>query len=455
MERTETDILIAGGGVAGLSAAAAFGAAGFRVMLVDPAPPVTEATAEGADLRSTAFLQPARAFLTEAGLWPRLAPHATALQVMRIVDAGGAQPVPRIRRDFEARDLGDQPFGWNLPNWLLRREMVARLAELPDVDFRPGTGFAGLVAREEAALVRLSDGTRVAARLLIGADGRESAVRAALGIGARTMRYGQKAVVFCVTHDQPHENVSTEVHRRGGPFTLVPLPDHKGRPCSAVVWMEAGPEVMRLARLPVAEFEAIATERSAGVQGALRLAGPRQVWPIISRIADRMTGPRAALMAEAAHVVPPIGAQGLNMSLADAACLLDLARARPEGLGDQAMLDRYAQRRHPEVMLRVAGIDALNRMSMGGNPALRALRAAGIGALHGATPVRRGLMRLGLGMRAGFTPPLPVPAGGAGCTPPYILRADPQTGAGRPSVHARQSTRSSTAFSRASVPSTS
>lgn len=398
MDRSETDILIAGGGVAGLSAAAAFGAAGFGVMLVDPAPPVTEATAEGADLRSTAFLQPARAFLTEAGLWPRLAPHATALRVMRIVDAGGADPVPRIRRDFEASDLGDEPFGWNLPNWLLRREMVARLDELPNVDFRPGTGFAGLVAREEAALVQLSDGSQVAARLVIGADGRDSVVRAALGIVARTLRYGQKAVVFCVTHEQPHQNISTEVHRTGGPFTLVPLPDHEGKPCSAVVWMEAGPEVLRLARLPVAEFEALATERSAGVQGALRLASPRQVWPIISRIAERMAGPRAALVAEAAHVVPPIGAQGLNMSLADAACLLELARARPEGLGDAVMLGRYARMRHPEVVLRVAGIDALNRMSIAHNRGMRALRAAGIGALHAATPVRRGLMRLGLGL---------------------------------------------------------
>lgn len=399
MDREQTDILIAGGGVAGLAAAAAFGAAGFRTLCVDPAPPVTEAAAEGADLRTTAFLQPARDLLDAAGLWDRLAPHATPLQVMRIADAGGDRAADPLIRDFDASDISDLPFGWNLPNWLLRREMVARLAELPTVEFRPGTGFAAMVAREREALVTLSDGRRIAARLVIAADGRNSAVRAAAGIDATTTRYGQKAVTFAVTHDAPHDNVSTEVHRAGGPFTLVPLPDHAGRPCSAVVWMETGPEALRLAALPQAEFEAEATERSAGLYGPLRLATRRMVWPIVSQIAERMSATRTALMAEAAHVVPPIGAQGLNMSLADLGCLLDLARARPEGLGDRAMLDAYHRRRWAEVRARVAGVDALNRASIAGSPLLHELRATGIRALHGAVPVRRGLMRLGLGAR--------------------------------------------------------
>ncbi len=395
-----TDILISGGGVAGLTAAAAFGAAGFRVICVDPALPVTEARAEGADLRTTAFLQPAQALLERAGLWDALAPHAAALTVMRIVDAGGPEPVARVTRDFEAADLDPgRPFGWNLPNWLLRREMVARLAELPTVEFRPGTGFAGLTARSEAALVRLTDGDRVSARLLIGADGRGSPVREALGIGVRTIRYGQKAVTFAVAHDIPHGNVSTEVHRTGGPFTLVPLPDLEGRPCSAVVWMERGAEAERLAALPEEVFEAEATARSAGVLGPLTLVTRRTVWPIISQLAGAMTGPRTALMAEAAHVLPPIGAQGLNMSLADLGCLLDLAAQAPDRLGSSDMLDRYARRRHPDIIARVAGIDALNRASMAGAPVARDLRARGIEALHGLAPVRRGLMRLGLGAR--------------------------------------------------------
>ncbi|RYG93060.1 UbiH/UbiF family hydroxylase [Loktanella sp. IMCC34160] len=399
MTRIDTDILISGGGVAGLTAAAAFGTAGFRVICVDPTPPVTAADAEGADLRTTAFLQPSRDFLDRAGLWDRLAPHAMPLETMRIVDAGGAEPTPRVTRDFVAEEISDLPFGWNLPNWLLRREMAARLAELDNVDFRPGTGFKSVLTRTGEAIATLTDGTQVRARLLIGADGRASPVRQAVGIGVKTLRYGQKAVVFAVTHDAPHGNVSTEVHRTGGPFTLVPLPDHGGRPCSAVVWMDHGAEALRLAALSEADFNAAATERSAGVYGPLTLASPRQVWPIIGQIADRMVAERVALVAEAAHVVPPIGAQGLNMSLADMICLLDLAAARPEGLGDAQMLAAYDRRRHPEVVLRVRGVDALNRASIAGSPLLRDLRAKGIEALYGAAPIRKTLMQMGLGAR--------------------------------------------------------
>ena len=399
MHPQTTDILISGGGVAGLTAAAAFGAAGFSVVCVDPAPPVTEAAAEGADMRTTAFLQPARGVLAEAGLWQRLEPHAAALRVMRIVDAGGDTPEPRIVKDFDAAEIGEEPFGWNFPNWLLRRELVARIAELPNVDFRPGTATRSVLTRESEARVTLSDGTHVVARLLIAADGRASPVRAGAGIGVKTLRYGQKALAFAVTHPIPHHNVSTEIHRTGGPFTLVPLPDRDTRPSSAVVWMDRGPEAERLAALPVPEFEAEMFIRSAGLFGPLTLVTRRSVWPMIAQIADRFEAERTALIAEAAHVVPPIGAQGLNMSLADLACLLDLARAAPDRLGDRAMLSAYHRRRWPEVKARVMGIDLLNRTSMLSAPPLRDLRAGALNALYSLAPVRKTLMKAGLGMR--------------------------------------------------------
>ena len=399
MMRESTDILISGGGVAGLTAAAAFGAAGFSVICVDPAPPVTDAEGEGADLRTTAFLQPARAVLEAAGLWDRLAPHAAALKIMRIVDAGGETPEPRIVKDFDAGEIGDEPFGWNFPNWLLRRETVARIAEIQNVSFRPGLSTRAVLTREGEALVTLSDGTQISARLLVAADGRASPVREALGIGVKTTRYGQKALAFAVTHPIPHENVSTEIHRSGGPFTLVPLPDRDGKPCSAIVWMDKGPEIARLAALPVAEFEAEMFDRSARLFGPLTLVTRRSVWPIISQIADRFEGERTALLAEAAHVVPPIGAQGLNMSLADLACLLDLARDNPDRLGDRAMLTAYHRRRWPEVKARVTGIDMLNRTSMLGAKPLRELRAGALNALYSLKPVRQTLMKAGLGMR--------------------------------------------------------
>ncbi|MBL9056885.1 MAG: UbiH/UbiF family hydroxylase [Rhodobacteraceae bacterium] len=399
MARIDTDILVSGGGVAGLTAAAAFASAGFRVICTDPTPPVTERDAAGADQRTTAFLHPSIPVLQAAGLWQRLEPHAAPLQIMRIIDAGGPTAEPRITKDFDAAEISDQPFGWNLPNWLLRREMVARLAELPGVTFLPGLATARLMTREAQALATLSDGTTVAARLVVAADGRASVVREAAGIAVKTIRYGQKALAFATTHPIPHQNVSTEIHRSGGPFTLVPLPDRDGRPSSAVVWMETGPEVQRLAALPVPEFEAEINARSCGILGPLTLVSPRGVWPIISQIAARMSAERVALIAEAAHVVPPIGAQGLNMSLADLAALLDLATANPADLGSRAMLDAYHRKRHFEVQARVTGIDALNRASMLGDPALRDLRAAALNALYSLASVRKTLMKAGLGLR--------------------------------------------------------
>ena len=395
MQIQDSDILVSGGGIAGLITAAAFGSAGYSVTCVDPTPPITEEGAQGSDLRTTAFLHPSISVLAAAGLWERLAPHATALQIMRIIDAGGKLSQARLTRDFDASEISDQPFGWNLPNWLLKREISARLAQLQNVRFLPGTGTASLLARDSEALVTLTDGSTVRARLVIGADGRNSAVRQALGIGTRTLRYGQKALAFAVTHERPHENDSTEIHRSGGPFTLVPLPDRDGRPSSAVVWMERGPETARLRALSREDFGTELNIRSAGVLGHLTQATQLTEWPIISQIADRFTGPRTALIAEAAHVVPPIGAQGLNMSLADLRALIDLSAGDP---GSAASLAAYERRRRPEAMARLLGIDALNRASMISARPLRDLRAAALGGLYAIAPVRRVMMRAGLGV---------------------------------------------------------
>jgi 2-octaprenyl-6-methoxyphenol hydroxylase len=144
-------------------------------------------------------------------------------------------------------------------------------------DFRPGVGTANVLTREAEARVTLSDGARLRARLVIAADGRNSSVREAAGIDVRTTRYGQKALAFAVTHPIPHENVSTEIHRSGGPFTLVPLPDYTGedgvaRPSSAVVWMERGPEVRRLHGARHARLRGRDDGRSAHLFGPLTLA---------------------------------------------------------------------------------------------------------------------------------------------------------------------------------------
>lgn len=399
MSQHTCDVLISGGGIAGLTAAAAFGTAGFEVVCVDPSPPITDREATGADMRSTAMLQPARGVLQTAGLWEKLAPHASPLQIMRIVDAGGEIAEPRLTKDFNAMDVSDLPFGWNFPNWLLRREIVARLAELPNVRFMPGTSTTSLFTREREARVGLSDGSKIRARLVIAADGRGSPMRQAAGIDVQTKRYGQKALAFAVTHPIPHENVSTEIHRTGGPFTLVPLPDRDGMPSSAIVWMDDGPLSQTRMTMDVSTFEEEISARSCHIFGPLTLVSPRSIWPIITQKAARLSGERLALIAEAAHVVPPIGAQGLNMSLADTATLLSLSQDRPEDLGDRRMLDAYHKARYSDISVRIQGIDLLNRASQVSTPLLRDARATALNALYAMGPVRKTLMQMGLGVK--------------------------------------------------------
>lgn len=388
----DTDILIAGAGPAGLAAACALGAGGHRVTLVDPAPPVIGEDAPGADLRTTALLQPAQDLLAQAGVWDDLALSGTPLRTMRIVDAAGAHPVTR---DFDARDLSDAPFGWNFPNWALRGALLTRVETLDTVEMRFGTSVTGLLQRTSGARVTLSDGSRLTARMVLACDGKTSPLRRLAGIGVRRVDYGQTAIVFVVAHDAPHGDVSTEVHRSGGPFTLVPLPDRDGTHRSSVVWMDDAATQATRMTLDDAAFAAEAQDRSADVMGPLRVISDRAAWPISSQLAHRWTGRRFALAAEAAHAMPPIGAQGLNTSLKDIAALRDLSAM--SDIGSDAMLDAYARSRRADVTVRMAGIDLLNRSSIAGLPPLQALRGTGLALLHDLAPLRRATMRLGLG----------------------------------------------------------
>lgn len=393
----DTDILISGAGIAGLAAAAALGHAGFRVVLLDPAPPATAAEEDGSDLRSTAFLRPAVDLFRQTGLWAALEPHATALDVLRAVETTGWPPEIRAEREFEAAEITDGPFGWNLPNWLTRKLLTELVAGLPGVDLRLGTGFAAMLTRESGAIVTLTDGTRLRARLVIGADGRASPVREAAGIGTQVTRYGQKAMAFTVTHPHPHRNVSTEIYNQGGAFTLVPLPDMAGGPASAVVWMQDGRKALDAMEMAPDTLASVMTERSCGVLGQLTLASPRRRWPVVTQRAERLTAERTALVAEAAHVLPPIGAQGLNTSLADITTLARIASEAPGVLGTGPMLDRYARAREGDIRARAAVIDLFNRVCRSGEAPVQAIRLAGLKAVYDIAPLRRAVMRAGLG----------------------------------------------------------
>lgn len=397
MTEHHADIFISGGGIAGQVSAAAFAAAGFSVVMADPFVPVTTANEEKSDLRSTAFLRHARQLFDRVGLWPHLEDHAKPLDQLAVIDTTGWPPEVRDRRVFRSDDMGDEPFGWNLMNWVVRREIWTYLQDQPLITPLYGTGFRSIVQRTGEIIVTLSNGDRVRARMGIAADGKFSPLREASDITVSTTRYGQKSLAFTVTHDLPHGNVSTEIYNEGGPFTIVPLPDINGKHASAIVWMNHGPRAVELMNMDVPEFEDVMFQRSTGLLGRMHLQGNRSIWPIITQTADQLVSGRVAVVAEAAHALPPIGAQGLNTSLNDVIAVLELAEANPGALGDPAMMKAYDAARAPDIARRARAIDLFNRVTRSGDGVMQTVRLLGLKAVHDVAPMRKRVMRAGLG----------------------------------------------------------
>ncbi|MEL6767694.1 MAG: FAD-dependent oxidoreductase [Pseudomonadota bacterium] len=403
MSMIETDILVAGGGIAGLTAAARLAAEGLDVTCVDPRP-AGGGDGHAADQRTTAFLMPAIGSFRRAGAYAAMQKAAEPLWTMRIVDVSG--PPLRIRSEgrFEARDLGEAPFGYNIPNEVARSALAASLARRDHARFIEGTGVAAATRQGAGVAALLDDGTRVAARLLVAADGRDSPLAKAARIPTQRWGHDQRALVLTVSHAEPHGGVSTEMHRPGGPLVLVPLPDKDGRHRSAVVWLDSPARMARLVALDDAALGAELTADTLGLFGPLTLEGPRASWPIVSQLAGRFHARRMALVGEPAHVVPPTGAQGANMGVGDAEALAGLvaeAKAAGTDIGSDALLARYTRTRLPEVAARVLGVSALNGIVRSPLAPVQALRRLGLGATTGLPPLRRFVMRAGMGAGMG------------------------------------------------------
>lgn len=395
----ETEILVVGGGPAGLILAARLTAMGRSVVCVERAAPPADLEDPAADLRTTALLRPSVETLRRAGVWEALAPLAAPLRVMRILQKSplpGAPPLAAA--DFAPSDGDpDALFGYNIPNAALRLALLRALAERPSARIFAPMTLERWIARRDGVRALLSDGRSLRAKLLVAADGRDSAVRQAAGIGVRRVDYGQQAIVAALAHEAPHGDASTEIHSSGGPLTVTPLRDPLR---SGLVWMTPNLRASRLMAASPEAFEAELQEEAADLPlGKLTLLTRRAAWPIVGLLAQRLQGPRLALIAEAAHVVPPIGAQGMNMSLRDVETLAELIAESPDP-GAASLLDLYERRRLPDLRLRRFGIDLLNRAAMAEARPLRQARALGLTAIHGLSPLRAAMTRLGLGERA-------------------------------------------------------
>lgn len=390
----DLDVLIIGGGITGLAQTVALADAGFAVACIDPQPAEPGAAPE-LDGRTTALLQGSVTLLDRLGVWDHARPAAAALRVMRIVDESGRPRDRPLTARFDSRELDGGPFGYNVPNAALRRALLARLHTMANGQHLAGRSAAAIRFDARQAAVDLSDETTLTAHLIVGADGKHSPTRESAGLSARRWGYGQTAMAFSIAHTRPHDNVSVEFHRTSGPFVLVPLPGNE----SSVVWVERDRAASRYLEMDNESFRRAVQARTRSVVGTVSAVGRRWSYPATSLLADHYAGHRVALVGEAAHATPPIGAQGLNLGMTDVAVLTEtLVNARTAGMdiGTTAVLRGYERERRPDVLARVAAIDTLNWAVMSTLPPVQALRHAGLSVVDRVSRLKAEVMRRGM-----------------------------------------------------------
>jgi 2-octaprenyl-6-methoxyphenol hydroxylase len=330
--------------------------------------------------------------LKRLGVWQQLAAASEPLTAIRLIDATGTLlRAPEVL--FRASEIGLPAFGYNVPNAALTAALEAtshsNLTRLID---RKATvvDLAG-----NSAMLSTNSHGMLGARLVIAADGRDSPTRTAAGIKTSSWSYTQAAVVTAFSHSRPHYGISTELHRRAGPLTVVPGPGNT----SNLVWVETKEDAERLMALDAAEFTRELSGHIGSLLGMLSDFAPRRTYPLSGRTASPLAAHRVVLVGEAAHVIPPIGAQGLNLGFRDAATIAEFAgdaQCAGEDIGGDALLERYGRARQSDVAFRVFAVDLLNRSLLSSIPGAHLARGFGLFALASNRALRARVMREGV-----------------------------------------------------------
>lgn len=392
----ETEIVVVGGGAAGLTLAAALGTAGLDTVVIDRAP-VAERTAPGEGDRTVALTYGSIRVLRGIGAWPKVEPGAAAITGLHIAD-NWSPLVLQVDPD----DIGDHPYGYNVDNGELRAALLDRISELPSVTHLAPAPVVGFEREGGRIGVELEDGRTVRGALLVGADGRQSPTRAWSGIPTRHWQYDQTAIACVVAHDRPHGGVAVEHVMPAGPFALVPMPDlPDGRHRSAIIWCERRKDAPQYRDLPQETIDAELQRRCGDRLGEVHQIGRRFEYPLSGLHARRYVGDRLALMGEAAHAVHPIAAQGLNLSMRDAAALAEVvADARRLGLdiGDAGLLRRYERWRRVDVMSTIAQTDSFYRLFANSVTPLKLARDVGLAVINRLPGLKRRIFQDAMGL---------------------------------------------------------
>ncbi len=378
--------IVVGGGAAGLTTAIALAGAGMVTVLV-------ATRSARPDNRTTALFAGSVTALETLGVWPLCAAQASPLKIMRIVDdTGRLWRAPEVK--FAADEIDLDAFGYNIENFYLVAALEQRASALAYLRIVEDE-VRSVAPRDDAVTVTLKSGGKLSAPLLIAADGRRSLCRAAAGIAVEERDYKQVALTVCVKHTRPHRDTSTEFHTPSGPFTLVPLPGQR----SSLVWVLDPAQADVIAGLNDAELAAKIERASHSILGKITVEPGRGVFSLSVATVKRFGDKRIALVGEAAHVIPPIGAQGLNLGLRDAASIGELAIAAQRDGGDiggNDVLDAYEKMRRADVSNRTLAIDLLNRTLLTDFLPVQGMRGLGLYMIDRIGPLRRAVMREGV-----------------------------------------------------------
>jgi 2-octaprenyl-6-methoxyphenol hydroxylase len=385
-----TELVIAGGGLVGLTLGIACADAGLDVIVVDREDAAAK-LAEPYDGRASAIAFGSQRVLSATGIWAFVDGDAEPILEIRVADDDAP-----LFLHYDHRDLGENPLGWIVENRVLRRALFERARALPSLRLLAPIGVEAVERLPGRVTARLSDGRRVDAALCVAADGKNSPLRKAAGIRTTEWSYPQTGIVCTVRHELPHRGIAVEHFLPAGPFAILPMTGNR----SSIVWTERAELVPELLRRSHEGFRAELARRFGDFLGGINVEGPRWAYLLAFMHAESYIAPRLALVGDAAHLIHPIAGQGLNLGIRDVAALAEcVIEQRRLGLdiGGGEPLRRYERWRRFDNIALAAVTDGLNRLFSNQIAPVKLVRDLGLGTVNLMPPLKRLFMRHAMG----------------------------------------------------------
>ena len=379
------EVFISGSGLSGLTTAYAFVLQGWKVCLCSP-------TLQNKDRRTTAILSQSVKYFEKLNLWDELSEFGHPLKTMRILD-GTNRLIRAPQTDFQSSEIDLDAFGYNFRNQDFASVLTNKLVKMENFEHLPCNVHKVDKLQDDAFRITISSGEKdtsvVESQILIGADGKNSIVRQCLLPETKSWQYPQTALVVDFEHEIQSGFVSTEIHTEHGPFTVVPqTPNQAG-----LVWMNTPETIEKLLSEDPASLESIIESQMQSYLGKIKLVSKPASFPITGMIAKTFGVGNLAIVGDAAHTFPPIGAQGFNLGTRDIQTLADIY-SRFADTEDRGRL--YDQQRRIDVETRTRGVDLLNKSLLSDFLPMQMIRTAGLQILKNVNPIRKTAMRLGI-----------------------------------------------------------